>query len=131
MKTFLSALFEFNPERFLGNFVLLLVGMLIIEGGRVGIQATLESEVQWIEVFSEFDVWIGWMLVWLALDGLLFAGKVTTFLISKTIVPIVRTIFGEGKLEAFAKRFGKKEEGVESVKCSVCGNVIELGSEEE
>ena len=111
MKSFLSNLFGLNPST--GYFVILFFGMLAITGGRIGIQATSESEVNWIEVFSTLPVWIGWLMVWFAFDGFFVGGKATTFILSKTVVPVVHAVLsnivGEEKLRAFEKRFEKKK----------------------
>ena len=59
MKKLLSDLFAFEPGRFLSSVVLVLVSMLIVTGGRIGIQATPENGViHWIG-FAEVPVWIG------------------------------------------------------------------------
>lgn len=112
MRQVLNNVADFNPLRFLSNTILVLLGLLIITGGRIGIQATPESEVRWIEAFANMDKWIGWALIWLAADDMLFRGKATLFLLSKTVIPVVETILkvvlGEDKLSRLLKRFEKK-----------------------
>lgn len=107
-----------NPLRLLGDLILVLLGLLIITGGRIGIQATPESEVRWIEAFANMDKWLGWALIWLAADDMLFRGKATIFLLSKTIIPVVETIMksilGEAEFSRLIKRFQKKTDEAEN-----------------
>ena len=103
---------SFSVERYLSDLVLLLVGLLIITGGRIGIQATPESEVQWLEAFSKIDVWIGWMIIWMSLDNMFTGGRITIFLLSKTVVSVMRVVLGEERVNAFMKRFEEKEKEV-------------------
>jgi len=102
-----------NYERLLSGIVLLLIGMLVITNGRIGIQATPDGEVSWIEAFSTMDDWFGWVLIVMALDGLLFRGKAVMFLLSKTVMPVVRvvlsSILGEEKFSALMKRFDERK----------------------
>lgn len=112
MKKFLLNIFTPDPWKSLSCLMLLMAGMLIIAKGRIGIQATPEGEVYWIEVFSELDLWLGWLMIWLSLDTILTDNKATTFIISKTIVPVVevmlRDIVGEEKLNALKSKLEKK-----------------------
>jgi len=102
-----------SPSRFLSFTVMLLIGLLIVTGGRIGIQATPTSEVRWIEAFAELDAWFGWTVIWLAFDDLLFGDKATMFLISKTIGPVVRAVLsnllGKERLDALTKRLESKK----------------------
>ena len=51
-------------------------------------------------------------MIWFAFDGFL-GGKLTTFLLSKTVVPFVRavlgTILGEERLNAWTRRFERED----------------------
>ncbi len=122
LRTVLNNLVDFvigNPLRLLGNLLLVLLGLLIISGGRIGIQATPESEIKWLEVFADMDKWLGWALIWLAADDMLFKGKATIFLLSKTIAPVVETvlkaILGEDQFSRLVKRFQKEPSKTEEV----------------
>ncbi len=102
-----------NYERLLSGVVLLLIGMLIITGGRIGIQATPESEVSWIEAFAELPEWFGWITIMMSLDSLFFRGRALAFLLSKTIIPVVhvilRGVLGEEKFGALMRRLEKRK----------------------
>ena len=58
------------------------------------------------------DKWLGWALIWLAIDDMFFRGKATIFLLSKTIVPVVETILkavlGEEQFNRLIKRLKEK-----------------------
>ena len=111
MKKLLSNLLAIEPGRFANDIALMLIGLLIVTGSRIGVQ-TPGSEVRWVEGFSKIDVWVGWVVVWFAFDGFL-GGKVTTFVLSKTIVPFVRAVLdnvlGEERLNAWSGRFDKSD----------------------
>lgn len=114
MKKFLiNWIIPTSYERLLSSTVLLLIGMLVITNGRVGIQATPESEVSWIEAFSEIKTWVGWVIVWIAFDGVFVNGKATTFLLSITVLPVVRAILsnvlGEKRFDALMRRLEKRK----------------------
>ena len=113
MKTLLGNLLGFGSlGAFVGNLVLLLIGTLIITGGKIGIQTTAESEWRVVAGFSTVPVWIGWVIFWFAFDGFL-GGKLSTFMFSKTIIPFVRAvlvnIFGEERVNAWSGRFDKSD----------------------
>jgi len=113
MKKFLLEWFvPSSYERLLSGLVLLIIGMLVITNGRIGIQATPEDEVRWIEAFSEMDDWLGWVLILMALDSLFFKGKALMFLLSKTITPVVHAILsgvlGEERFGALMKHLEKR-----------------------
>ena len=113
MKSFLSNLSGLSYSGCMSNLTILLFGLLIIGGGRIGIQATPESGVRWVEVFSTLPLWFGWLMVWFAFDGFFAGSKATTFVLSKTVVPVVHAVLsnivGEEKLKAFEKHFEKKK----------------------
>jgi len=113
MKKFLFDWFiPSSYERVLSGMVLLLIGMLVINKGRIGIQATPESEVSWIEAFSRMDAWFGWTMVLMGLDSLFFRGKALAFLLSKTVIPFVRvvlsSVLGEERFGALMRRLEKR-----------------------
>ena len=101
-----------NYERLLSGTVLLLIGMLVVMKGRIGIQATPEGEISWIEAFSEMDAWLGWVMVLMGFDSLFFRGKALMFLFSGTVVPVMRivlsNVLGEERFSALMKRLEKR-----------------------
>lgn len=108
-----------HPLRIIADMLLVLLGLLIIAGGRIAIQPTPESEIRWIEVSADMDKWLGWALIWLAADDILFKGKATIFLLSKTVIPVVETILkailGEDQFSRLIKRFQKEPDEIKEV----------------
>jgi len=100
------------------TMVLICFGALILARGRIGVQASPESEIRWIEVFALMPKYTGWILIWYGLDNLFTKGKATKYILDKTLVPVLNpiikaigsSIFGEKKFSSWIERLNKVKE---------------------
>lgn len=70
---------------------LVILGSLFMNGGGIGLKATEDAE--WIPVMlPKLDAWICYLVMWLGIDTFVFKAKATTFVMDKTLVPILRLV---------------------------------------
>ena len=70
----------------LAGTVVILVGLTSLNGGGIGLKATTESEISWLE-FGDLPRWALWAFVVFGIDIAIFRGKAIEFLIGKLPLP--------------------------------------------
>jgi len=94
------------------GMLLMLLGLLMLNGGGFAIQSSLESEPYWM--FPEVETWACWVIIWFGFDSMLFKDKATSFVLNKTLVPLLRRVFKgiRGEYVRFEESESKSESAV-------------------
>jgi len=83
---------------------LITLGLLTLEGSGFAVRSSSEFEPHWI-MFPKLDAWACWTLIWFGLDSAVSGSRITTFVLSKTLKPLVR-----GAVESIrGKKLGTRE----------------------
>ena len=83
----------------------MLLGLLLMTGGQIGVQVA-ENAPNWVPIPKLEQTWMAWVVVWFGFDSI-FNGKITTYILSKTIIPILKSL---PVVQGLAKRLEKKKE---------------------
>ena len=96
---------SFSMSHYLSGLLLMLLGLFLMTGGQVGFQVA-EKAPHWVPIPKLEQTWMAWVVVWFGFDSI-FSGKITTYILSKTIVPILKSL---PVVQALAERIEKKRE---------------------
>ena len=83
----------------LSGFVVLLFGLLMLSKGAIFVQSSPGKELVDVGIPSDLPTWMSWFIVWIGFDIMVSGGKITDFILSKTVKPVrdavVKNIRGE------------------------------------
>jgi hypothetical protein len=91
MKDFLIAILSSLPILRISTkgLPLIIIGLLMLNGGSFGVKTTPESD--WVNIkVPQLESWICWLVVWMGVDSSIFSGNATSFIFNHTVrTPII------------------------------------------
>lgn len=96
---------SFSMSHYLSGLLLMLLGLFLMTGGQVGFQVA-EKAPHWIPIPKLEQTWMAWLVVWFGFDSI-FNYKITNYVLSKTVIPILKSL---PVVQRLAERIKKKKE---------------------